>query len=209
MRGAWIARNLRSFARGKGGVGVEMKELKKRKSPRCQSYDYNSVGVFFITICTQSRQPILSRIVGTGVPDCPQVGTGVPDCPQVILTGYGEIANKYIKQLDDFYNHVSVQCYVIMPNHIHLLLWVKENNGTSGSGQSGTPVPTNVRKSNTVCSQFVSTFKRFCNKEYGGNIWQARFNDHIIRNREDYEKHLRYIHENPLRWHYDELYQNS
>lgn len=38
------------------------------------------------------------------------------------------------------------------------------------------------------------------------NIWQARFNDHIIRNEADYEEHANYIHKNPIRWYYDELY---
>ena len=182
-----------------------MDELKKRKTPRYQSFDYNSSGVYFITICTQNRRCILSHIVGTGV----------PDCTQIELTKYGPIADKYIKQLKDFYNHLSVEEYVIMPNHIHLLLWVKENkyaieNGQSrtpvADGQSRTPVPTNIERANSACSQFVSTFKRFCNKEYGENIWQARFYDHIIHNREDYEEHVKYMYENPLRWYYDELY---
>jgi len=193
---------------------IKMDELKKRKTPRYQSFDYNSVGVYFITICTQNRRSILSRIVGTGVLDCPsETGvldcpseTGVLDCPQIELTQYGEIADKYIKQLNDFYEHLSVERYVIMPNHIHLLLWVKENKNKTDNGQSRTPVPTNIERANSVCSQFVSTFKRFCNKEYGENIWQARFNDHIIRNRDDYEEHLKYIYENPIRWYYDELY---
>ncbi len=166
---------------------MSIEEYAKRKSPRLQGFDYNSVAAYFITICTQNRRCVLSHIVGTGV--C--------DCPQVKLTKYGEIAEKYIKQLDDFYNHISVESYVIMPNHIHILLFVKE------SGQSRTPVPT---RANSAFSQFVSTFKRFCNKEYGENIWQARSNDHIIRNRQDYEEHLRYIYENPIRWYYDELY---
>ncbi|MBQ9133377.1 MAG: transposase [Clostridia bacterium] len=177
-------------------LGGEMEELKKRKTPRYQSFNYNSVGAYFITICTQNRRPILSRIVGTGV----------LDCPRIELTKYGEIADKYIKQFNDFYDHLSVEGYVIMPNHIHLLLWVKEDINTTDYGQSRTPVPTNVERANSACSQFVSTFKRFCNKEYGENIWQARFNDHIVRNHGDYEEHLRYIYENPIRWYYDELY---
>ena len=190
---------------------MKMDELKKRKTPRYQSFDYNSSGVYFITICTQNRRCILSRIVGTGVPDCPPsprsiVGTGVPDCPRPELTKYGQIADNYIKQLNDFYNHLSVEEYVIMPNHIHLLLWVKENKNTLENGQSRTPVPTNIERANSACSRFVSTFKRFCNKEYGENIWQARFYDHIIRNRDDYEEHVKYIYENPIRWYYDELY---
>ena len=172
------------------------KELPKRKSTRLSGFDYNTNGAYFITICTANRRRMLSHIVGTGV----------LDCPQNKLTRYGEIADKYIKQLNDFYDHLSVECYVIMPNHIHLLLLVKENKTVIQNGQSRTPVPTNVERANSVCSQFVSTFKRFCNKEYGENMWQARFNDHIIRSREDYEEHLRYIHENPMMWQFDELY---
>ena len=107
---------------------IKMDELKKRKTPRYQSFDYNSVGVYFITICTQNRRCILSRVVGTGV----------LDCPQIELTQYGEIADKYIKQLNDFYEHLSVEKYVIMPNHIHFLLWVKENKNKIDNGQSRT-----------------------------------------------------------------------
>ena len=169
---------------------MKMEELKKRKTPRLQEFDYNSDGIYFITICTQNRRCILSRIVGTGV----------LDCPQIELTKHGEIADKYINQLSDFYEHLSVDKYVIMPNHIHLLLFIK------GNGQSGTPVPTNGTRANSTFSKFISTFKRFCNKEYGENIWQARCNDHIIRNQQDYEKHFNYICENPIRWHYDDLY---
>ena len=70
-------------------------------------------------------------------------------------------------------------------------------------GASRTSPPTRQHSS---VSRFVSTFKRFCNKEYGENIWQRHFNDHIIRDRQDYEEHVKYIYENPIRWHYDELY---
>ena len=173
-----------------------MEQTNRRKSPRYQGYDYGNAGIYFITICTKNRIPILSRIVGTGV----------LDCPETQLTTYGETADIIIRQLNDFYDHLSVESYVIMPNHIHILLWVKENKCTPDKGQSGTPVPTNVGRANNACSQFVSTFKRFCNKEYGGNIWQARFYDHIIRNPEDYEAHLQYIDENPVKWCIDELY---
>ena len=184
---------------------MKMEDLKTRKTPRWQTFDYNNSGVYFITICTQNRRCLLSHIVGTGV----------LDCPKIELTKYGKIADKYINQLNDFYDHISIESYVIMPNHIHLLLYIKEC-GQSGTpvptsaekfcGQSGTPVPMNLLRANSTFSKIVSTFKRFCNKEYGKNIWQARVNDHVIRNREDYQEHLRYIYENPIRWYYDELY---
>ena len=64
-------------------------------------------------------------------------------------------------------------------------------------------------KQHSAVSRFVSTFKRFCNKEYGSNIWQRHFYDHIIRTRSDYEKHMQYIYENPIRWYCDELNTNN
>ena len=129
-----------------------MQSLKKRKNTRLKGADYNCNGAVFLTICTKERRCILSRIVGTGVLDGPHgssivgtgvldgphgtsiVGTGVLDCPQIQLTHYGEIANKYINQLNDFYDDLSVESYVIMPNHIHILLWVKGvDDGPSGT----------------------------------------------------------------------------
>ena len=180
---------------------MKMDERKNRKTTRLKGADYNRNQAVFLTICTKERRCILSRIVGTGV----------LDGPQIELTTYGQIADKYINQLNDFYDDLSVESYVIMPNHIHIMLWVKGiDNGPSRTpvtdGPSRTPVPT---VQNSVPSRFVSTFKRFCNKEYGTNIWQYRSNDHIIRNRQDYEEHLRYIYENPIRWYYDELYEEE
>ena len=110
---------------------------------------------------------------------------------------HGKIARKYLDQLNEFYPNLSVESYVIMPNHVHILLLVKD------TGPSGTPVPT---PQNSIVSRFVSTWKRFCNKEYGENIWQMRFYDHIIRDQEDFDKHLSYIYENPFGWQKDSLF---
>jgi len=164
------------------------KELPKRKVTRLRSFDYSSSGAYFITICTENRHQILSRIVGGDVPDAPN---------NVELLPHGIIADKYINQLNNYYDEIKVDRYVIMPNHIHIMLLVFNN------GASRTSPPT---RQHSPVSRFVSTLKRFCNKEYGNNIWQRYFNDHIIRDYRDYERHIKYIGENPLRWYYDELY---
>ena len=163
-----------------------MTQWQDRHNTRLRGYDYNTPGAYFLTICVENRKCLLSRIVGTGV-----FGD-----PNIELLPYGQIAAKYIDQLSAFYKDLSVESYVIMPNHIHILLRVLE-------GPSRTPVPT---LQNSVVSRFVSTFKRFCNKEYGKNIWQARSYDHIIRDQTDFDKHLQYIYENPFVWTKDELF---
>ncbi len=156
-------------------------ELPSRKPTRLTDFDYSTPGAYFITICTENKQHILSRIVGGDVLDAPRIN----------LSSYGKIADKYINQLNDFYDDICVDKYVIMPNHIHLLLFVNEN------GASRTSPPT---VQHSVVSRFVSTFKRFCNKEYGSNIWQRHFYDHIIRNQRDYDEIWQYIENNPRKW---------
>ncbi len=84
-----------------------------------------------------------------------------------------------------------------MPNHIHFILVVTD----SKSRPPGRSVPTK-----NIVSDFVGTFKRFCNKKYGKNIWQYRSYDHIIRGERDYRKIWEYIDENPVRWTSDKFY---
>ena len=129
-------------------------KVKNRKTMRLYGADYDREGIFFLTICTKNRKCILSRIVGTGVPDGPKSPTDIPE-KQILV---------------------------------------------------GTGVPDVPTVQNSTVSRFVSTFKRFSNKEYGENIWQYRSHDHIIRDREDHERHVGYILENPTHWSTDELY---
>ena len=171
---------------------IDMGDWFSRKITRLPEYDYSTPGAYFLTICTQNRKCLLSRIVGTGV----------LDGPKIELLPYGEIAAKYLNQLNNFYKHLSVESYVIMPNHIHILLYVK----VAEEGPSRTPVPT---LQNSIVSRFVSTFKRFCNKEFGKNIWQNRSYDHIIRDQQDFDKHLQYIFENPFGWQKDDFYSET
>ena len=174
-------------------------DLPKRESIRLKGFDYNKRRAYFITICTEKRRELLSRIVGGDVLDAPY---------SVELLPHGKVADRYINQMNEFYNNIKVDRFVIMPDHIHIMLFVlgddDSSNGESQNslenGASRTSPPT---KQHSIVSRFVSTLKRFCNKEYGENIWQRYFNDHIIRNREDYEKHIRYIYENPKRWYFD------
>ena len=169
-----------------------MAKLERRKNTRLPGVNYNEVGIICITICTKNRACLLSRLIENEV----------EGDPVVELLPHGKIAEKYIKQLDEFYDEISVENYVIMPNHIHMMLYVKVDKNGSENVSIFTI-------QNSIVSKFLSTFKRFCNKEYGENIWQYRSHDHVIRNREDYEAHMKYIYENPSRWYYDELYKKE
>ena len=157
-------------------------ESPKRKNNRLPNYDYGSEGCYFVTICIKDRRPILSDFVGVDVLGDPQ---------RIKLLPYGIIADKYINQINEFYVNINVDKYVIMLDHMHILLSVTDN------GAPRTSPPT--RQTATV-PHFVSTFKRFCNKEIGENIWQRGYYDHVIRNRQDYDEVWEYVENNPLKW---------
>ena len=68
-----------------------MKEVPKRKNLRLQNYDYSSNGLYFVTICTDNKKPILSCIVGDDAHIVPK---------KVILKPYGELVEKYINRIN-------------------------------------------------------------------------------------------------------------
>ena len=93
---------------------------------------------------------------------------------------------------------VRVDKYVIMPNHVHLLIFVDE---TVSDGMSKAPSPTNA-----VIPHFVSTLKRFCHRDIGRKIFQRSYHDHVIREERDYLRIWAYIDGNPARWREDCFY---
>ena len=138
-----------------------------------------------MTICTRNKKKLLCNIVGGGA----------FDAPQVVLTETGKIVEKYILSTNKI-DHVTVEKYVVMPNHIHLLIFIDNAYGTSKA-----PSPTNA-----ILPHLVSTLKRFCNRDIGANIFQRSFHDHVIRDENDYRKIWEYIDENPAKWEEDCFY---
>ncbi len=168
--------------------------LPKRKSTRLKNYDYSQNGYYFITICTHNKKKTFGDIVGDGV----------YDIPQIRLSKHGKIINKYIEKINSQYDNIGIDKYVIMPNHIHLIVKIVEKfeNDNVLCGTSQAPYPT----VNAIIPKFVSLLKRYCNHEIGNNIFQRSYHDHIIRDENDYLKIWNYINTNPLKWKEDCFY---
>jgi REP element-mobilizing transposase RayT len=174
-------------------------DLPIRKQLRLPDYDYSSPGAYFVTICTRDRRCILSEVT---------VGDGVLDVPNVRLSPYGEILEETLREIEKTYSWLSLDRYVIMPNHIHLLLCI------GGNGPSGTPAPTNAddgpsetpTPTNETLPMLVSTFKRFTNRRCGIQLWQRSYHEHVIRGEDDYRMIWDYIDTNPARWAEDRYF---
>lgn len=187
-------------------MNVKNEKLPERKTIRLKDYDYSSSGAYFITICAFEKRNYFWHESNRNVsiePDyylqepivCPPLGANI-DCFQpkeIELSRYGKIVVEAIKRITVVYPAISIDCYVIMPNHVHIMLFI----GQSGSGRPMV-APT--------ISRVINQMKGYASKCAGTTIWQKSFHDHVIRNREDYDEHVRYVCENPLCWREDELY---
>ncbi|MBE6535100.1 MAG: transposase [Ruminococcaceae bacterium] len=164
----------------------------ERKLLRLKNFDYSTAGAYFITICTHSRKCTLSRVVGA-----------IHESPEIKLTDYGKIAENVIRNIPERYN-ITVDTYVIMPNHIHLIIGIADSDELRAIRESPLRCRSIVSKSIGYIKMNIS---KEINRQFGDTaIWQRGFHDHIIRDRQDYEKITKYIYENPLIWEYDRLY---
>ena len=157
-------------------------ELPKRKPTRLKDFDYSKNGYYFITICTHNRKNILSNIVGEGL--CA--------LPSIKLTQIGAETEKSIKYINENCEGVAITKYVIMPNHIHLIVSL---NQAGGHGDPPLQVPVVIGK-----------IKSFTTHKFGKTLFQRSFHDHVIRNETDYLEIWQYIDQNPAKWKDDEFY---
>ena len=103
------------------------------------------------------------------------------------LNEFGKIAEKNLEKIQKMYDTIKIDKYVIMPNHIHLILVIDKGNNLS-------------------ISNIIKKYKEWITKESGKSVWQKSFHDHIIRNEKDYLRIWEYIDENVLRWSLDMYY---
>lgn len=168
-------------------------ELHKRKHPRLKEYDYSQNGCYFVTICVKNRAPLLGAI---------PVGRDDHIPPSIDLSAIGLIADRFIQSISTTYKNFTIDKYVIMPNHIHLLITIANQSKEIGEIKSSPVIEANRTKIQTV----IRSFKTMLSKQIGHSIWQDSFYDHVIRDEADCQSTWDYIDNNPGKWQEDELF---
>ena len=148
------------------------KHLPSRKSIRLKHYDYSKKDRYFITICIKDKMKILGKI---------------KEERYIELTQIGENVEKNIKEIEEIYSNIKIEEYVIMPNHIHMILRIIYKNGIS-------------------ISRIVKHYKTNITKEIGHSIWQKSFYEHVIRDEKDYLRIKEYIQNNIINWKKDKYF---
>jgi len=157
-----------------------------RKSPRLEGYDYSLCGTYFLTICSYKFQHLFGKI-----------DFGIQE-NYINLSEIGTIIKTCLEELPGRFPEFEILNYVIMPNHLHLLI---------SKVDLGNPRVITI-------SDFVCAFKSLTTRDVRLNypykqIWKESFHDHIIRNDRDLAIHWGYIEQNVNRWKEDKYFYSQ
>ncbi len=176
-----------------------------RRSIRLKGYDYSQPGAYFITLVTYQRNCLFGDLVGG----------------EMQLSVLGKIIH------DEWMRSIGIRVeirankdeFVIMPNHLHGIVWIVGADGVRPGGQGvghshHTSEPganlAPLRRIPRSLSSFVAGFKAAVTSRAKREldmtgIWQRNYYDHIIRNDQDFMNIWEYIDTNPQKWQEDQL----
>ena len=189
-------------------------DIHHRRSIRLKGYDYSQGGVYFVTICTHNRECIFGKIVDN----------------EMTLNDYGKIVYEEWFLSTKIRNEIRLyeNEFVIMPNHIHGIVWVIYDDNVGATGRS--PLQKHDRSpqqknhlpyydnphgpKNKSLSSFIAGYKSSVTKKINQirqtpctPVWQRNYYEHIIRNEIELNKIREYILNNPMNWETDENYR--
>lgn len=186
----------------------------RRRSIRLRGYDYSQTGLYFLTLCTYERRCLFGDVVDGAMH----------------LNPLGDIVAQEWMRTADIRREMRLDAFVVMPNHLHGLVWIIDPPANQAPGHISTdPVGAHgVRPAYGVrpmygraplhrpprsLGSFVAGFKSATTRRInavrglGGHpVWQRNYWDHIVRSDHDTVQILEYIQHNPARWTEDRLH---
>lgn len=178
-----------------------------RKDIRLDNYDYSRNGAYFVTICTQNKmcifwdnndkyRPISSNIEATEIQNVGAAFRRPQNDRKIHLSEYGKVVKNELRKIPLIYpDIVFIPKFVIMPNHVHLIIVINNNDVNNGR-----------RNAAPTISRIMNQFKGIVSRQSGFSVWQRSFYDRVLRNEHEYRDAWQYIENNPINWENDELF---
>ena len=156
-------------------------EILNRKQNRLAEFDYGQEGAYFVTLCTRNRARLFQMELS--------VGNGLCAVP-----AGNAIIHKWVSEIENKFPGVAIDKYVIMPDHLHLIVTIKERH-------AGRSLPDVMRFFKTMTTnEYIRGIKDGVLTPFDGKLWQKSYYDHVIRNQQDYNEIWQYIENNPTKW---------
>jgi REP element-mobilizing transposase RayT len=171
---------------------------------RLADFDYAEHGAYFVTMCTQNRLPLFGAISGDGM----------------LANAAGNMIERWWTELPRKFARVESDEFVVMPNHVHGLLFINGadvgfNEPKFKTGEGGHTGPP-LQVSDAPLPRVMQWFKTMTTNAYfagvrddgwtpiTGKLWQRGYYDHIVRRDEALNDIRQYIIDNPRKWSEDE-----
>ena len=181
------------------------------QTARAEWHRYDG-GIYFVTICTAGREHYFGEIK-------------TETEPFMELSSIGQYANQLLMDITTKYPHVEIPLFIIMPNHIHAIVFIDgeaiwgmnakdtkkgEDNGdamnrVSTGGVTGWHNPMVTNCLGTVIRGLKARITRWANQNEISFGWQARFYDRIVRDQNELNNIAEYIENNVVNWQLDEM----
>ena len=191
---------------------------KERKNTRLKDFDYATQGAYFVTICTKGREHFFGKI----------------ENGEMVLSDAGVMLDHWWRELENKFPDCNLDAFIIMPNHIHGIVWILNDDDCSGrpmcrpfSGpmcqpldkehclvedrHTGLSLQTSLPRmmqwfKTMTTNQYISEVKNNHWKAFEGKLWQRSYHDRIIRNERELNAIREYIEYNPENWEQDDYF---
>jgi len=160
-----------------------MDQHRRQNSLRYQGYDYSQAGGVFLTVCTHHRQHLFGNVVDG----------------EMVHSPAGALANDRWRAVTDRFPDVAIDEFVVMPDHVHGIVWTGITAPVTGRGTTAGGVIRWFKA--TVHAGYRNGVNQAKWPAYDHHLWHRGFNDHILRDDTELERIRHYIASNPARWH--------
>ncbi len=165
---------------------------------RLKGYDYAQAGAYFVTICVQDRLCLFGEVVD-----------GL-----LVSNRYSALVARAWSDLPNHYPHVSLDQFVVMPNHVHGIIVLADIGADFKPAVRAGLKPAPTKR--YALPEIVRAFKTFSARRIneirqtpGTSVWQRNYYEHIIRSEADYTRIAEYVIDNPRRWSEDSLHPDN
>jgi len=164
-------------------------EKHHRRSVRLPKFDYKQPGAYFVTICTQNRECLF--------------GTAADG--KIQMNDAGRIAQVSWRGLPSQFSNISLDAFVVMPNHVHGIILVgAQFIAPSDSPRNHQGVMNRAPTLGEIVRAYKAGSTRMIRKAANANFaWQRNYYEHVIRDEESFNRIRQYILDNPGRWEID------
>ena len=169
-----------------------------RRSLRLTAFDCSTHGAYFVTIVAQNRRTLFGDVSD---------GSFTPTAAGVMLDEWWQ------KLPAKFEGAFELDEFIVMPNHVHGIIWLIE---PAGAALCGRPAPNSISLPTILDWYKTMTTNAYIRgvreqgwPSFAKRVWQRGYYEHVVRDDDDLNRIRQYIIDNPTRWSEDEEHPDA